>query len=248
MAKFCNNCGTQLDDATTFCNNCGTKVESTTPVSSTPVSATNASSAGSAKKLPKLDKSMLKFAIPAVAAIIVLIIIISIIVGNGYKKPFKNLINGINDGDEEVYCDALPDFLIKKYKKSNDDYYKTVKENIKSQIKSWEESKIYDLGDDVEVSYKIVDTIEMDDEALEDAQDYIKSRYDKKVEVKGGYEVAFLITIEGEDGEYSYPSYTTVYKLEGKWCVLDTSFLVNSYTSISDDSDIDYSDLIDMIN
>ena len=243
MSKFCNNCGTQLDDATTFCNNCGSKVESTNTATNTNATAT------SAKKLPKFDKSMLKIALPIAAAVVVLIIIISIIAGNGYKKPLKNMINGINDGDEEMYCEALPEFLIKKYKKSNDDYYKTMKERIKNNIKAWEEGEAYELGDDVELSYKIVDTIKLDDEALEDAQKYIKSVYDKKVEVKGGYEVAFTITIEGEDDVYTYPSFTTVYKIDGEWCVLDTSFLISASSYSSDDyNDIDYSDVMDMLD
>lgn len=245
MAKFCNNCGTQLDDATTFCNNCGSKVEG-----STPAAATNTTNTASTAKLPKFDKSILKIVIPVVAGIILLIIILSILLGNGYKKPFKNMINGINDKDEETYCSALPEFLVKKYKKANDEYYDSIKESIKNTVKMWEESEIYELGDDVEVSYKIIDTIELNDDQLDDAQSYIKSLYDKKVEVKGGYEVAFVITLEGEDGEYSYPSHTTVYKIDGEWCVLDTSFLVDSETSTSysDDYDIDYSDIMDMLN
>lgn len=229
MAKFCNSCGAQLDDNTTFCNNCGTKVESAPQTS-----ATNAAPGKAPKSLPKLDKSMLKIAIPAVAAVIVLIVVISIILGNGYKKPIKKMINGINDGDEEVFCDALPDFLIKKYDKADDNYYKNVRENIKNKIKTWEESKVYGIGDDPEVSYEIIDTIEMNEEDLEDMQSYIKRSYDKKVDVTGGYSVAYVITIEGEDGEYSYPDTIAVYKIDGKWCVLSTDSLVNSSTYVGD--------------
>ena len=223
MAKFCNSCGAQLDDNTTFCNNCGTKVEAA-PQAAT----TNATPSKAPASLPKFDKNMLKFIVPAAAAIIVLIIVISVIAGNGYKKPFKNMVNGINDGDEEVYCDALPDFLIKKYDKANENYYKNVRENIKKKIKNWEDSEIYDIGDDPEVSYEIIDKIELTEEDLDDIQSSIKRTYDKKVEVTNGYSVAFVITIEGEDGEYSYPEVTNVYKIDGKWCVLDTYCLVDS--------------------
>lgn len=228
MAKFCNSCGAQLDDNTTFCNNCGTKVESAPQ-------ATTATPSKAPKSLPKLDKSMLKIAVPAAAAVIVLIVVISIIAGNGYKKPIKNMINGFNDGDEEVYCDALPDFLIKKYDKSDDDYYKNVREKIKYQVKSWEESEVYEIGDDPEVSYEIIDKIEMNEEDLEDVQSIIKSMYDKKVDVTGGYSVALVITVEGKDGEYSYPDIMSVYKIDGKWCVLSTSSLVDSSGTISND-------------
>ena len=229
MAKFCNSCGAQLDDNTTFCNNCGTKVESASQATTT-----NATSAKAPVSLPKLDKSMLKIAVPAAAAIILLIVVISIIVGNGYKKPIKNMINGFNEGDEEVFCDALPDFLIKKYTKSNKEYYKNVRENIKNQAKSWEENEKYELGDDIEVSYEIVDKIEMDEDDLDDVQSSIKNLYDKKVEVTKGYSVACVITVEGEDGEYSYPEIITVYKIDGKWSVLSTS-LVDASSYISDE-------------
>lgn len=243
MAKFCNSCGTQLDDNTTFCNNCGTKVEAAPQAQ-----AQTAYAATSTKSLPKLDKSLLKILIPAAAGIVLLIVVISIIVGNGYKKPIKNMVNGFNDGDEEVYCDALPDFLIKKYDKADDDYYKNVREKIKNQVKSWEESKVYDLGDDIEVSYKILDKIEYNDDELESVQSLIKSMYDKKVEVTKGYNVALLLTIEGEDGEFSEPAITQVYKIDGKWCVLDTNILVDSSTYTNDYSEDIYESIEDYIS
>ena len=36
MAKFCPNCGTQLEDNTPFCGNCGTQMNTQTPVEPQP--------------------------------------------------------------------------------------------------------------------------------------------------------------------------------------------------------------------
>lgn len=245
MAKFCNACGAQLDDNTTFCNNCGAKLEAA------PQTTTGAQAPAKASKgLPKLDKNLLKIVIPAAVAVIALIIVISIIVGNAYKKPIKKVVEGVNEQDDEILCDALPDFLIKKYDKADKNYGKNVREKIKNKIKSWEENETYDIGDDPEVSYEILDKIEYTEEELESIKSQIKASYDKKVDVTKGYSVALIITIEGEDGEYSYPEEVSVYKIDGKWSVLDTSFLVSASTSGSNDYDydIDYDALADYLS
>ena len=72
--------------------------------------------------------------------------------------------------------------------------------------------------------------------------------YDKKVEVTKGYNVALLLTIEGEDGEFSEPAITQVYKIDGKWCVLDTSILVDSSTYTNDYSEDIYESIEDYIS
>ena len=132
MAKFCNACGAQLDDNTTFCNNCGAKLEAA------PQTTTGAQAPAKASKgLPKFDKSLLKYVIPAAVLVVALIIVISILVGNAYKKPIKNLVEGINEIDDEIFSDSLPYFLIKKKEKADKNYGKNLRKDIEDQVKEW---------------------------------------------------------------------------------------------------------------
>ncbi len=240
MLNFCKECGTQLDSNATFCNNCGAKVEAET--SQATIQTNNTTTSASADNGIKFDKNLLKIIIPVAAAVIVLIIIISTIVGNGYKNPIKNMVNGFNDEDEEKYCKALPEFLVELYEDADEDYFDNVADSIEAKKESLEDKKGYDLGDDVEASYKIIDKIEIDEDSLESVEKLIDNRYNEEVKVSKGYQLAILFTYEGEDDKLQNYKFVNVYKIEGDWCVLDTGMI--SDVSVNVDLD-DYSDYID---
>ncbi len=176
----------------------------------------------------------LKIIVPVALIAVAVVLLFSLLFGNGYKKPIKNLFEALNEEDADIYYeDVVPEFFEKKAKNSSESYKKDLEESIKSYKKSFKKT----LGSDIEYSYKIIDQIKLDDDELESAQKSIKARYDKKVEVKKGYSVAVKITIEGSDDEKETFETFKVLKLEDDgWC------LVNGYTGFGYDYSYSYDD------
>ena len=94
MAKFCGNCGTQLDDNAKICGNCGTPLTS--------AKTTNASIPGvgdDPEKKEKAKKKMTMFLGIAAVIIVVIIALSAIISSSGYKGTVRKIMNAYKDYD-----------------------------------------------------------------------------------------------------------------------------------------------------
>ena len=77
-------------------------------------------------------------------------------------------------------------------------------------------------GDDVKISYKILDKEKIDKDDLKDIEEELEDDLDCKVKVSKGYEVTIKTTIKGDDEKKSNSSTINVYKIDGEWVLLDT--------------------------
>ena len=150
-----------------------------------------------------------------VAAVIVVVIAFIALLGGGYKKPLDNYFSGIQKTNEKTYLKAYPEFakddLEDKYDK---EYLEDMKENFEKEY-----------GDKLKISYKVLDKTKLDKDDLKSAKESLEKKYDdEKIKITDGYEVAVKITIKGsDDKEVTYTSFK-VYKVNGKWCMLPSSY------------------------
>lgn len=204
MSKFCENCGAEMEDNQTVCPNCGNGAEAT----ATETVKEEASTTKVSFKDPETVKKV--GIIAGIAAIVVIIIaIIASIAGNGWKAPLKNYVKGMNKCDSDAYLSAYPDFL----------EMKTSDSDLKDQKKNDEK----EYGDNVKYSIKFLKKEKIDKDELKDVQEYIEKKYDKKVTVKKGYKVKVEAKTKGKE-DYDYGTSTRyVYKIDGKWKMLNVS-------------------------
>lgn len=208
MSKFCENCGAEMDDNETICKYCGPKAEEKVEE---PVVETKGANESTSTPAQNDTKKMAIIGGAIIAAVIVLLIIIFSIVGGRYKAPIKNLVKGTNKADADIYLKAYPEFL--DMGKTIDDEY------LKDKIKDNEK----DYGDNLKYSCKILGKEKIDKDDLKYVQDYIKETYDEKVEIKKGFEVKLEKKYKGKDDFDYYTSTAYVYKIDGKWKILDVS-------------------------
>ncbi len=205
MSKFCENCGAEMDDNQTVCPNCGnaTEAEKVNGASAEDVKSTPTSS----NKSETIKKVGIIGGI--VAVVVALVAIIVSIIGGGWKTPLKNYVDGRNKCDSDKYISAYPDFL-----KMN-----TTDSNLKDAKKDDEK----EYGDNVKYSFKVLKKEKINKDELADVEEYINNKYNEKVKVKGGYKVKIEAKTKGKE-DYDYgTTFRYVYKIDGKWKMLDVS-------------------------
>ena len=203
MSKFCENCGAEINDDVTVCPNCNTAVGAEKVATET----TNTASTSTDKKADTKKLAIIGGGIAA--AVIILITIIVSLVSGRYKAPIKKYFKGLNKCDADSYVAAYPDFL----KKSDSIKDSTLKDRKKNLEKTY--------GDNVKYQYKILKKTKIEKKDLEKVQDYVNDKYKEKVKITKGFKVKTKQTIKGKD-DYDYATDDIyVYKIDGKWYVLD---------------------------
>lgn len=211
MSKFCENCGSELKDTDKVCPNCGAAAVVKTTKKDVKVEKNTATNAESNVPNNNNTKKFVLIGGIALAAVLVIIVLIALL-GGGYKKPLKNYFSGIEKTKAETYLKAYPEFMREDMEDTYDD------ERLESMLEIFEE----EYGDKIKISYKILDKEKINKEDLEDVKDDLEDEYDDEdIKVTDGYTVAVKITVKGsDDKEASYSSFE-VYKINGKWCMID---------------------------
>ena len=224
MSKFCNYCGTQLEDSATFCANCGAAVESQTTQKKAATSNTTAPQSTTSKVqleaplksnnfIAQNKNKLIGIGIAAIVVIIVFSLASSIISGWGYKGPIKNYYKAINKESGKTYLKAIPEFMAEYEDIDEDD----AEEKMEKLLDSYGDI----VGKDPKISYEILTKTELSEKALELQEKLINKKYedelDDEVEVSAGYEVLLKLTIKGSRDKRESYSIVTVYEIDGDW-------------------------------
>ncbi len=229
MAKFCNYCGTQLEDSATFCANCGAQLEAAkTSTASTPQSKSTSSvqlevPVSGDSFFAKNKNKLIGGGIAIVAVIIIISVASSIVSGFGYKGPIKNYFKAIEKEKGKYMVKAMPDFLIDIEEPDDDDI-----EKLDKIMEDLKEAMTDSVGKNPSITYEILDKIEINEETLEDMTDSINEKYKKKldddIEVTAGYEVLLKLTAKGSRDKMETYTSMEVYKIDGDWCINEFDF------------------------
>ena len=223
MSKFCNYCGTQLEDSATFCANCGAQLENSTAPKKTVSSSTAPQSTTSNVQLEAPLKGNNFFAqnknkliglgIVVVAVILVFTIASSIISGWGYKGPIKNYYKAVNKESGKTYLKTRPEFWAEFEDIDEDDAEEEMEEVLDFYSNL--------VGKDPKVSYEILAKTEIPEKSLEIQEENLNKKYedelDDEVEVSAGYNVLYKITAKGSRDKYETYSTISVYEIDGDW-------------------------------
>ncbi len=265
--KFCNNCGTQMDDNIGFCPNCGAAQNAAPqnnfngqpqqPYGQQPQQAQNGTNvgdkvndvvnkvSGTAKNLVNDVKSgnsqnLLKVVIGGVAAVFALIIVIFFfrsVVGSGAMTAKGALKDYLK---AQATCDA------KDYVNA------TMSHKFLKAVKEEEDMSKSEIIDDLDDSFsdsdeyeikdiKITKKKEMSDKKVENIEEYIEDETDVKVNISKVYTITYKYKYKSDDTdgwETMKDCTAVVYKQAGNWYVAAGYSSIISYASV-DTSDID---------
>jgi RNA polymerase subunit RPABC4/transcription elongation factor Spt4 len=206
MSKFCESCGAEINDEATVCPNCGATVTGAQAQAQTVVNETvNTETASTEKKGDVKKMAIIGGSIAAVVVVIVALLVS--LIGGRYKSPIKKYVKGLNKCDAESYMAAYPSFLKMETKD------KTLTERKKNLEKTY--------GDNVKYSYKVLKKTKISKDDLKKVKEAIQDKYKENVKVSKGFKVKVKQTIKGKK-DYDYATdYAFVYKIDGKWYILD---------------------------
>lgn len=209
MSKYCQNCGSVMNDDQVVCAVCGTQNE-----------VDPAAAKGFDKsKLPVL----IGVGVGAVAVIVVLVILLtSIFGGGGWKAAYNNYIDvtikGKFDKVEKLAPKEYWEFVEDEQDKDIDDIKDTLEENYDDTMDMLEE----EYGDNISVSFKAEKEKKLKDkkvekiaEALEEAYDIDEKSVTEVIEVKGE------MTIKGSDDDDDEDAEFTFAKIGGTWYMIN---------------------------
>lgn len=216
---FCGKCGTKNADNATFCAGGGAKIN-----------VNQSAKSGTAITVSANNKER-KIGIIAVAFIVVAIAVLVFVVfgGRSYKATIDQFFDATFEADaeiifEELIPEAAIDYLLEEEGYDRDDLDEQideVNEEFQDQIDTIDDY----LGDDWEVSYKILSDENLDGEELED----LKENYeDMDVKVSAAKTVEIEVQLKAGDTENSNTMDLSVIKVGRSW-YLDVATLSSLY-------------------
>lgn len=220
---FCGKCGTQNPDTAAFCKSCGTRLNSQVKPAARTVTKTTArtqmqpqTKRPAAKHKRRQDK---KIGLIAVAAVIAVVLILAIVLfgGRSYKAAVKQFFNATFDVDGKAIVELIPDDLVdyvldeSGYDEDElDEMIGDIEDEFEDQIAS---IKRY-LGDDWDVSYKIVSTEDIKGNDLKDLKEDYK---DIGVKISAAKDVEMELIVKAGETENSNTITISLIKVGRSW-------------------------------
>ncbi len=220
MSKFCNYCGTQLEDSATFCANCGAQLDNkpeapkASAPQATPTSNVKLEAPVKGNNFIAQNKNKLIGAGIAIAAIIIIFTIASsIISGWGYKGPIKNYYKAITKESGKAYLKTVPEFIIEHQDIEEDD----ADDDMEEMLEYYESM----VGKNPKISYEILTKTEIPEKKLESYAKGFNEAYEEELddecEVEEGYVVLLKLSVSGSREKVEYYVTHTVLNIDGDW-------------------------------
>lgn len=207
MAKFCGNCGAQMDDNAKVCGQCGTPVDGGTKAS--PVKIVD-------PEKEKKNKKIFKIAVALILVVIVATTAINVI---SKFTGYNGLLRKAMAAYEEYDIDTLVSLSSDIYYYGEDDYVEYYFENIVgTSLDSFESS----VGHSYQMSYEVNETYTMSERKVKETLEGIEYTYpDFDVDIIEKIVVS-NITVTAKQGSKSVKRdlNITMSKEDGAWKLL----------------------------
>lgn len=207
MAKFCTKCGSKLEDNAVFCTNCGFTTEK--------------------KKSRPFNKSSFYIkVVGAFTALLVIVFVITAVFFTGYESALNDFFDSIENSDSSLMMKAIPECEMEYLEKSLKEYegYDSVKEYLDDYFNEVMKAITKHYGENISVSYEVINETELSDKKLREVQDDLKASYNAKdIDIAKGYDLKLDITIKGDEGSDTQNDNLKVVKIDGDWHIVEYS-------------------------
>lgn len=202
MSKFCNNCGSEMEDDVVFCPNCGAQ------------DAPAYEEAPAAKKEVPVKKLII---LGSIAAVIVALIV-WVIVAAGPDRAldrYEQVVNG-KGKIADLYPDKYLSYVKDVTGKSKNDWLDDKKDGYEENLDEYKD----EYGSNVKIDYTVVEKKNLSKDDYEDLKEYLEDNYKiKENTVKGAVRMAVRKDIKGKDGNtFTYFEVMAV-NINGYWYV-----------------------------
>lgn len=215
--KFCMECGNQMEDSENICPKCGKSQDQTPNQTNTDVADPTAPAA---EVLNTSSKTKPILIAAAAVAVMVVLLILKALFGGSYMDPIDDLCKGMETGKGKYLYKCSPKFLIEE------EYEDMKKSEIIEELDEFAEDMLKSLektfGDDIKVKCKVKKKEKIDSDDIDELEDDLKDKYDKRIKISKGYELKVKFTIKGDDRDSSNTQTLKVYKVDGNWCFIDS--------------------------
>lgn len=212
MAKFCGNCGAQMDDNAAVCGYCGVGLDN---CSSSPVKTFKVDDPEKKKKIKKYAT----IGASVVAVIVVLSILISTISNfTGYKGCLRKTMKAFEKSDTAAFT-KIATGMIDELDDDDADYYiENVMEYYVNQVKDDFEDRV---GHNYKLSYKVDEYFELEGRKFDDYIELLEDSYEDFSISIDKIEVA-EVTVTAKKGKKSRETQIQVVmsKENGSWKLL----------------------------
>lgn len=256
-AVFCKDCGTRVEEIQQETAPANEQVEATAPAEESTACecacadcnadceaqvAEEAKESGIAgvvngfiSKLKNKDKNTLLITAGVILSVIVLFVLTIALSGGGYEDAVDNYMKVAYKGKASLIEDLAPEAYWE---------YVEDKEDLKlDEIEEIYEEDAFDtmmklleamIGDDVSVSYDIVDTDELSESKLDNIKDTMKERYDiPRKNVGDAIEIEIEAVLEGDEDEDEQEMTMYAVEIDGDWyaCTESGRFMAEEIVS-----------------
>lgn len=262
MSKFCKNCGAELADTAAFCKECGSSVENNITADTAQVNEQVEASYASEEvagdytyeeptaeetkpgfvvainkfidKIKNKDQKTILISGAIVLALIVCFVLAIVLPsGGGTEAALDDFVEVTFYGDVDLIENLAPEAY---WEFVEDEYDIKIKD-----VKEYYEDKVFDAlidgledeyGEDIDVSYKIIETDSVSKSKFEKMKDTLKDKYDiPKKDIEDAVELKVELSIKGDDDKDSDETKFYAVQIDGDWytCSSDGTFLVHEY-------------------
>lgn len=211
MAKFCSNCGSQMNDEDKVCGQCGT------PVAGANVNPTPAAAPAADEGKKKNNNIIIALIAIAIVAIVALVVVVNIASNfTGYKGTLNKMVKALEDDDTDALI-ALSSSISDEINEAwyGDDFEEYYEDAIDSVLDKYED-KVENIK---KISYEITDETELSKRNMEDLEEAMVDNYDMDFsDIKKVVKVDLKITVKGskKSGSYNVEDLIMV-KEDGGW-------------------------------
>ena len=217
--SYCRSCGSELKDEAVFCVKCGTKVDGEITQEISKITNSQLST-GLQDDLKRKNThkyvGLTAFVVVAFVAVVIIVKILGIFIAPAYERPLNKLETAIEKADFDMLLDAYPKYVTEQIK-GIAEMYDNKDDYMDEMLGSIEDT----YGKRIKVNIDVVKKKKMVKNDLEDAEDYIESVYDEKVNIIAGYTLDIEMEIKGSDDKETKNSQISVIKIGSKWYVQD---------------------------
>lgn len=193
MAKFCANCGAQMNDEDKVCGQCGT------PAVSVAVKPAASDQAGKNKESNKI----IKLIAGVIIAVVVIVIAVNIAGSyTGYKGTVNKMVKALQKNDVAT-LEALASIISKETLGAwyGEDLYDYYDEAVSDALDIFEDS----VGPIKKISYEITDETEVSARRVEELEDYLVEIYNMDTSsIKKIVKVNLKLTVKGTKKSSTY--------------------------------------------
>jgi len=213
MAKFCGNCGMQLDDAARICGYCGTPLDGAESASAS-VFVDPEKKKQSQKKI----KNTVKLIIGVVALVVVAVIVFNTITSfTGYNGLLRKVMNAYEDYDIDALLEMSSDIYY--YNREDDSYAENYFESKVGYALDYFESYV---GHSYDLSYEVEETYTLSKRGMDstlEALSWISSDFDASI-IEEIVVAEVILTAEQDDVSKKMTIKITMTNEDGAWRLL----------------------------